>query len=396
MQSELITGGETTGAIQDGLAFRVIQFARFLRSRGFKAFSSGVTDGLRGVELVDIAAREDFFSILRMNLVSTDMEWRLFPELFNAFWGLEGCREGEARKEGEGDDDHRKDLFEENLTEESHGSKRVDGTEVQERKCLEGVAYSPVSVLEKRDLIRFRAADIPVAQLLLKGMMSPFRISISRRFRRSRRAGDIDFRRMMKKGLNSEFIPLSLAFKRKRKRLKRLVVLADVSGSMDQYARFIMPFILGLRGIASRAEVFVFSTSLSRITLLIRRSNLEKVLRDIATQVPEWSGGTRIGTSLRQLNDGYGKRYLTRRTVAIIMSDGWDLGAKNLLKKQMEVLSNSVHSVIWLNPVAGDPRYSSLSKAMEMVLPYVDHLLPADNLQCLKKVGRTLSKVMAQ
>jgi uncharacterized protein with von Willebrand factor type A (vWA) domain len=396
MSFQSIAPVDATYPTRDGLTARVVQFSRFLRSRGYKAFSSSVVDCLRGLEHVDLSVKEDFFFVLRMNLASTDMEWRLFPGLFDAFWRCERGEEDKVKSEQKRGENPCRDLLEEAPLPGVEGHKRAQVEEVQEREFLEGVAYSPVSSLEKKDLTRFQTGDIPVAQLLLRSLMSPFRVSISRRFRKCRKAGQIDFRRVMKKGIKSEGIPLTLLFKRKRKRLKRLVVVADVSGSMDRYARFIMPFILGLRGIGSKAEVFVFSTSLSRISLVIRRSSLERVLREIEKKVPEWSGGTRIGYSLRQLNEDHGKRCLTRRTVAVILSDGWDLGAKNLLKKEMETLSSSVHSVVWLNPMTGDPQYGFLSKAMEMILPYVDHLLPADSLQSLKRVGRTLSKVMGQ
>ncbi|RJR41495.1 MAG: VWA domain-containing protein [Desulfobacteraceae bacterium] len=398
MKSRVFESSDCAGGKAGGLPFKVIEFSRFLKSRGFKVFSSSVIDSLKSLELADISVREDFFSILRANLASTDMEWRLFPELFEGFWRFEEQKKDseEDREKREKNAEAQKDLLQEILVPGEEGNKRVAVEKFPEKETLEGISYSPVSAVEKRDLGRFETCDIPVAQLLLKSMMSPFRVSVSRRFRKSRKAGDIDFRKIMKKGLKSEGIPLALLFKRKRKRLKRLVVVADVSGSMDRYARFVMPFLLGLKGIGTKAEVFVFSTSLTRISLIIRRSTLERVLRDIESHVPEWSGGTRIGYSLRQLNEQYGKRFLTRRSVAVIMSDGWDLGAKNLLKKEMETISGSVHSVLWLNPMIGDSQYGFVSKAMEMVLPYVDHLLPADNLQSLKRVGRTLSKVMGQ
>lgn len=173
-----------------------------------------------------------------------------------------------------------------------------------------------------------------------------------------------------------------------------MVVLADVSGSMDRYARFVMPFILGLRGIGTRAEVFVFSTSLTQVTSILKRHGVEEVLEKMAREVPDWSGGTRIGYSLRQFSRRYGKRHLNRRTVVVILSDGWDLGARNLLVREMESLSDRVHAVIWLNPLAGDPAYAPLLRAMDGVLPYLDFLLPADSLQGLKRVGRTLARVM--
>jgi uncharacterized protein with von Willebrand factor type A (vWA) domain len=262
------------------------------------------------------------------------------------------------------------------------------------KESLEGTLYSPVALFEKRDLSQFERGDIQVAHLILKNMMACFRVAESRRFRRSKRTGDMDFRLILKRSLKVEGLPLNLYYRRRKKRLKKLVILADVSGSMDRYVRFLMPFLLGLRGIGSQPEVFVFSTSLSRITFFVRKLPVEKALSRISCEVPDWSGGTRIGESLQQFHVRYGQRHLNKRTVVVIMSDGWDLGARSLLQKEMQTLSGKVHSVIWLNPLAGDPEYRPLCRGMQAVLPYVDHLLAADSLQSLRKVGRVLSKVM--
>ena len=377
------------------LPSRIVLFSRFLRSRGFKVFPSGVTDALRGLEALDLLRGEDFFSILRMNMAATDLEWRMFPELFRAFW------EGEERNGEKGQEDPceeslpKRAVLEGQLVPAREGDRRTERGH-EDRDYLEGVAYSPVSAVENKDLSRFQVADVPVARLLLKSMMSPFRVSFSRRFRKSRKAGDVDFRRVMKNSLRSEGIPMALLFRRKRKRLKRLVLIADVSGSMECYARFVMPFILGLKGVGSKAELFVFSTSLSRITPIIRRFSTNGALEAMAKEVPEWSGGTRIGHSLCQFNERYGQRLLNHRTVVVIMSDGWDLGAKNLLKREMETLSERVHSVIWLNPLVGDLEGAPLTRAMEMVRPSIDYLLPANSMASLKRVARTLSRVIGQ
>ena len=172
------------------------------------------------------------------------------------------------------------------------------------------------------------------------------------------------------------------------------MILADVSGSMDRYARVVMPFILGLRGIGSRAEVFVFSTSLTSITSSIRHLSFEKILKNIAREVPDWSGGTRIGYSLHQFNQKQGQRLLSQQTVLVILSDGWDLGGKNLLRREMETLSRKAFSVMWLNPLAGDPDYQPICKGMKVALPYVDYFLPVDSLKSLMRVGRLLSRIM--
>jgi uncharacterized protein with von Willebrand factor type A (vWA) domain len=377
------------------LTEKVILFSRFLRRRGFKVFSSAIVDALRGLEAVDIANREDFFSALRANLVTSDLEWRIFRELFDEFWkGMVGEREEEKGKECK-EDPLEKD--EEQAMEKETGAPDPEKTDVDvpaKRECLEGSTYSPVAVLEKRDLSRFERGDIQTAQLILKNMMAPFRIAAARRFKRSRKPGDIHFRLMMKKSIKANGIPMELFYRTKKKRLKKLVILADVSGSMDRYARFVMPFIMGLKGIGSRAEVYVFSTSLTAISPILRKFSVDKVLEVIAKEVPDWSGGTRIGESLQQFVERYGHRHLNKRTVILIMSDGWDLGARKLLIRGMEAISSKVHCVIWLNPLAGDAAYRPVCGGMQAALPYVDHFLPAESLGSLKRVGKTLAKVV--
>jgi uncharacterized protein with von Willebrand factor type A (vWA) domain len=380
--------------MERNISQRVILFARFLRSHGFKAFSTGIVDALKGVQETGLQDRDDFFNILRANLVAGDMEWKLFKDLFEEFW-----RPAEEPKEKGREDREEealpsaKDLIMVAPPQRST-EDRVDLLAPGKKESLEGTLYSPVALYERRDLSQFERGDIQVAHLILKNMIASFRLAESRRFKRTKKAGNMDFRLILKRSLKVEGLPVELFYRRRKKRLKKLVILADVSGSMDRYVRFLMPFLLGLRGVGSQSEVYVFSTSLSRITFFVRKLPVEKALSRISSEVPDWSGGTRIGESLQQFHEHYGQRHLNKRTVVVIMSDGWDLGARSLLQKEMQRLSEKVHSVIWLNPLAGDPEYRPLCKGMQAVLPYVDHLLAADSLQSLRRVGRVLSKVM--
>jgi hypothetical protein len=378
-----------------GLAGEVVRFADFLKGRGFKVFQSGVHDALRSLEKIDLSKRQDFFASLRANLINTDMEWVQFTDLFEEFWSQ---KNKESKEHGmphpPPEQETRKVLSDTESLPDINPEQSAPMEDTDKKEWLEGVAYSPVSTVEKKDLGNFGKGDIQVAQLALKKIMEPYRIDISRRTRKSRKSGDMDFRRIMRKSLKNEGFPMELFFKEKKKRLKRLVVLADVSGSMDRYAQFVMPFMLGLRGVGSRAEVFVFSTSLTPVTFIIRHLSFEKALKRIAREVPEWSGGTRIGYSLHQFNQAHGHRLASQRTVVVILSDGWDLGGKELLRREMEALARKAHTVIWLNPLAGDPDYQPVCQGMRIALSYVDYFLPADSLQSLKQVGRLLSKVM--
>ena len=380
--------------LEQNTAQSVILFARFLRSHGFKVFSTGIVDALRGLQETGLQDREDFFNILRANLVAGDMEWKLFKDLFEEFWRAAQAPRQKGREDQEEEALHNPEDLIMVAPPQRSTEDRVDLLAPGKKESMEGTLYSPVALFERKDLSQFERGDIQVAHLILKNMMASFRVAESRRFKRSNKPGDLDFRLILKRSLKVEGLPIDLFYRRRKKRLKKLVILADVSGSMDRYVRFLMPFLLGLRGIGSQSEVYVFSTSLSRITFFVRKLPVEKALSRIAGEVPDWSGGTRIGESLQQFNERYGQRHLNRRTVVVIMSDGWDLGARSLLQKEMQTLSEKVHSVIWLNPLAGDPEYRPLCRGMQAVLPYVDHLLAADSLQSLRRVGRVLSKVI--
>ncbi len=381
----------------EGLVRKIIQFAAFLKDRGFKVFQSSIQDALRGLEAISLENKADFFCCLRSNLVASDLEWQQFEPLFDEFW----TRMDEPVKKAE-DDPKTPNPDAENIGDgdacqlEAKSEQSEKEKDSEDREWLEGVAYSPiVSTVEKKDLGRFNKADVQVANLALKKMMAPFKIDKSRRSRRTRKSGGMDFQRVIRKSLKTGGTPLELFYKQKKKRLKRLVILADVSGSMDRYAQFVMPFLLGLRGVGSRSEVFVFSTSLTSITFSVRHMSFEKVVSRIAREVPDWSGGTRIGFSLHQFNEIHGQRLLNQRTVVVVLSDGWDLGVKDLLRREMDHLSRKCHCVIWLNPLAGDPDYEPLCRGMNIALPYVDHFMAADSLQSLKRVGHLLSRVMA-
>lgn len=386
-----------SAARRPGLTREVVSFSRYLRDRGFRVFSSKIEESLRGLQEIDIGRKEDFFVVLRSHLASNDTEWKLFEGYFEAFWNRTG--RGEEKEPEEGDDAVRGEFPQLFPAEPSPGgaaSAEVTQDLPAEVETQEGGTFSPVPNLEKQNLSGFRKGDIQIAQLILKHMISLFRLAAAHRSNPSKKSDTLDFRRITAKSLRTGGIPLELFYRKKKKRLKKLVVLADVSGSMDRYTRFVIPFILGLRGVGNRAEVFVFSTSLTSVSPYLRRYPFDKALEVIARETPDWSGGTRIGESLRQFNEDHGERLLNRRTVVVIMSDGWDLGAKPILEKAMETLNRKTACILWLNPLPVDSEDCVLARGMRTALPYIHHFLPAHSLESLRKVGKTLSEVMIQ
>jgi len=382
-----------------GLAGVIAKFANFLKANGFKIFQSSINDALISLKYINLLNRQDVFYALRANFAKTDMEWAHFYHLFNIFWKEYLTKEKQTankQKQIPFIEDISPEEEETELTKEVQKAKNTYESRFEEQKSYqEGIGYSPVSHIEKKELTLLDDSDVNVAKLVLKQIAAPFKIQKTRRSKKGLRSGEkIDFPKMMRKSLKYEGYPVEFFFKEKKKRLKKLIILADVSGSMQRYASFVIPFLLSIKGISTKAEVFVFSTSLTRVTHIVKHLDIEDALKKIGEEVPNWAGGTRIGFSIKQFNCWNNGLLINKRAVVLILSDGWDLGSKELLRREMESLRSKVYSIIWLNPILNDPALSKMCKGMQVAMPYIDYILPANNLQELKKVGKLLTRLM--
>jgi uncharacterized protein with von Willebrand factor type A (vWA) domain len=173
-----------------------------------------------------------------------------------------------------------------------------------------------------------------------------------------------------------------------------LVIIADVSGSMERYTRLLLHFVYSLsEGLEQKVEAFVFSTRLTRITRQLHDRDVEEALRQVAHQVPDWSGGTRIGEALKTFNYKWVRRVLGQGAVVLLISDGWDRGDIDLLGKEMARLQRSCYRLIWLNPLLGSTEYEPLTRGMQAAMPYIDDFLPVHNLASLEDLAEHLKQV---
>jgi hypothetical protein len=214
---------------------------------------------------------------------------------------------------------------------------------------------------------------------------------MSRRMRAARRSHLLDMRRTVRHSLRRGGEIIELLRRRPRIQKSQVVLLCDVSGSMDLYSRFLVQFVYALQHAVSRIETFVFSTSLTRVTDALSEVELRRALDQVARTVPNWSGGTKIGASLRQFLDTYGRALLSERTVVIIISDGWDTGDAEVLAAAMRELNRRSARVVWLNPLLGGSGYEPLCQGMRVALPHVDVFAPAHNLESLRRLERHLA-----
>jgi uncharacterized protein len=365
-----------------------VRFCRLLRARGLAITPSESHDAVRALEVVDLGDRAEVHRALRTVLATRPEEFPVFDATFDAFGGGLGAAAAAAPGEGLAGPD----IPQPN----AHFPRAKDAaldfsgwTDVAEGEG-EPVGLPGVSDLEStmgKDFSSFGAVDLAEVERLAAQIARRLATRRSRRLKPSRRRGRVDLRRTVRLSLTrGELIDLA---RRERKVQKtKLVILCDVSGSMDLYSRLLLQFLYAMQNHLGRMETFVFSTRLHRITEDLRHSSYRGALARLG-DVRDWSGGTKIGESLRAFNAGWPK-LLDRDTVVIVLSDGWDTGDPAILAEALQTMRRRAGKLIWLNPLLGSPDYQPLTQGMQAALPHVDAFLPAHNLDSFRALARHL------
>ena len=378
------------GYRQGEILSHLLLFARQLKAKGLKITPDGVADAARSLAFIDLSFRQDFYSALKANFVSSPQDLAVFDALFEQFWTRIQKEESqelplpstEEQENGEACGD-----------ESPSGSQEVEVASeengVDEQELRSG--YSPEEVLVGKDFSRFFPEEEGILEREFARILSQLATRVSRRRKPTARGREIDFRRSLKRAVRhgGEMVEL-VRRKRKIKPLK-VMVICDVSGSMDASTRFMLRFLFGMKKVLDQSEFFVFSTRLTRITDILQPNRWTQALTDISRRVQDWSGGTKIGHCLQVFNERYARRMAARSSVVILISDGWDRGEAELLDAEMKRLKRRARRLIWLNPLLGTPEYQPLCLGMRTALPYVDFFLPANTLRGLRTLGDVLA-----
>jgi uncharacterized protein with von Willebrand factor type A (vWA) domain len=382
-----------------GTAPNVLAFSRVLKELGIKIGLSQTLDASRALEYVDIGRRADFQAVLRANLVSNKEEVALFERAFDLFWRARPPQESftetsdipslpsEEPQIEQGSGENLQDLLE----SFSAGESGKDGDAEQ----ISIPTYSPSESLSKKDFSDLGIEESRAIRRAILMIATKIATQVSRRKKRATKGEEVDPRSTMRKSIKYGGEIIELARRKRRIKKTRVVLLCDVSGSMDCYSRFLIQFMYGLQNELWGVETFVFSTSLSRITHLIRSKEIASALERISHSVVGWSGGTNIGRSLATFNRDFAPSLVTHRTVVVVISDGWDRGDVSVLEREMQALKRRCYKMVWLNPLLASDHYEPLCKGMQAALPYIDHFLSVHNLNSLVTLGRTLQKMVA-
>jgi uncharacterized protein len=371
----------------------MLVFGAMLRSRSLAPTTDALMQSVRALELIDVIDRGAVYLALRTLLVSRIEEQPIFDSCFDEFWRFDANRalhfEQVVRSELKGPDPTELPSLENIASKRSElAVTSMEEGEVSGAEPVDVANESDAEILTAQDFSTFGAEQLEEIAQLTAQIAKRLSRRLKRRRKPSRRRGAVDLRRSIRANLmRSEIIELR---RRSRRRGKlKLVLLCDVSGSMDLYSRFLLQFLYAIQNVFGRVETFTFATRLTRVSELLRGPSYQVALKSL-TGVRDWSGGTRIGDSLRQFNESWG-RLLDHRTIVVLLSDGWDTGNPDLLAQELLALKRRAGRVIWLNPLLGNPIYEPITRGMAAALPLVHTFAPAHNLDSLRMLARYLN-----
>jgi uncharacterized protein with von Willebrand factor type A (vWA) domain len=367
----------------DAVVRHVVTFGRVLREVGLEVGPGRVADALRGLDAVDLTRQEDVYFALRQTLVSRHDELELFDRAFSA-WFLRAPVLPPVR------------TVQSPVVQEKIGETLSDGSAGEPDDALGDpleLGASAHELLREKDFAEMTPDEYRRVKRLIQAIARNRPLRASRRRRSDPRGDRLDMRKLIRQSLRTGGDPVDRPYRARKHVPRKLVVLCDVSGSMDAYARALVLFLHAAVGSGPGVEAFAFGTRLSRLTPELETRDPESALEKCTEAVTDWGSGTRIGASLKQFNDEWGRRALSRGAIVVVVSDGWERQDPELVGREMARLARAAYAVVWVNPLKGNPEYQPLAGGMRAALPYVDRFLSGHNLRSLEELATVLAGI---
>jgi hypothetical protein len=362
-----------------------LHFGAILRGLGFDAGPARMLPFLQTLTVIDLRRPDDLRTAVHAHFGRRREELPVLDRALVAFLKADArAADGAPSDESERERGEPLTLMGRQLKVLDDDSEEAQGAEEQEV-----ASYSQAEVLRQKDFDTLTEAEMAEVRRLIRLMRLPAGLT---RSRRARAGGhdELDIRRLLRRSMRFGGELLVFSWKSPRLRPRPLVLLCDISGSMERYTRLLLNFAYALKNASTRVEAFVFATRLTRITRLLRSHDVDTALNRVTASVDDWSGGTRIGEAIESFNRRYARRVLGHGATVAIISDGWDRGDAAQMRHAIARLQRSCHRLIWMNPLMGAPGYEPLTLGLQAALPFVDDFLPAHNLANLEALGALL------
>ena len=393
----------------------LLRFGRRLRAAGITVGPGQILEFVEALDRVTLTRYDDVYHAARATLLTRPEQRVAFRAEFEQFWydllqermmPLEEFLSSDEQQSGkprQGDTpEDRKNANGQAASGEAERQVLAiegvdDGGDIGESEEYETppedvLLFSAREALRKKDFSRFTDEEIAEARRIMADMSWRLSTRETRRRQKATNGDYIDYRRTLRESMKHGGLPVDLKHRARKHRMRPLVLICDISGSMDRYARMLLRFVHTLEHGLDSVEVFVFGTRLTRITRELRKRDVDQAIEDVVASVDDWSGGTRIGEAIKAFNYDWSRRVLRSGATVVVISDGWDRGDPDLLGSEMARLQRSCRRLIWLNPLLGAPGYQPLTQGIRAALPFIDHFLPVHNLKSLEVLADLLGE----
>ncbi|NKB21086.1 MAG: VWA domain-containing protein [Alphaproteobacteria bacterium] len=386
------------------LVTNIMHFGRVLRSAGLPVGPGKILDAVSAVQTVTVTNRRDFYWALHAVFVNRRDQHEIFDQAFHIFWRDPRLLErmlGLLMPQGPAEEDGPEPEPPSRRIAEAMSPGNDEGNEEQEEKEPEleveaTLTASANELLQKMDFEDMSADEIAKAKAAIARMRLTIQNVKTRRFQASHRIDKIDMRSTLRAAMRSGGSVIPLQYRTRRKRTPPLVILCDISGSMGRYTRMLLHFMHAITNDRDRVSTFLFGTRLTNVTRHLRNKDIDIALMKCTDSVEDWSGGTRIGDSLKDFNQFWSRRVLGQGAVMLLISDGLDRDAGRGLALEMERLHKSCRRLIWVNPLLRFEGFEPKSQGIRAILPHVDEFRPVHNLESLTELIEALNSQLVR
>lgn len=375
----------------DAFLQNILLFTRTLHRAGIPVGLDQRLDLLRALAWVNIGSRAQVYHACRSLLVSRREQLPLFDSIFSRFWRRHEPELARAPRAMPRAPRHRP--HEQPFTIVTYMAFKARLADEQIDVADKAGTYSPAELLQRKEFSALTPEELERVRRLIQRLDWRVARRITRRRAPRRRGESLLMRRVLRDAARHGGVPLHLPRQERKRKPRPLVVIADISGSMEKYSRLLLQLCYSMARRLSRVECFVFGTRLTRITPQLRLRNVDRAINQAAREVIDWGGGTRIGASLHSFNRRWARRVLGRGAIVLVVSDGWEHGDPQLLAREVRTLHGRCHRLIWLNPLAGRDGYQPRTAGMAAAARHIDDLLPIHNLQSLEQLAARLASL---
>jgi uncharacterized protein with von Willebrand factor type A (vWA) domain len=364
-------------------------FTRILRQAGLPVSTEQSWDFARALTMVDIGNRDQVFHAARCLLIMRQDHLRLFETLFNRFW--RNHTDGLPPQGPKNPMAPRPPTRRKQFSIVAYMAQKARPADQEIEVTDRSRTFSSVEVLQRREFSLMTPEELRAVKHFIQEMRWQMSQRRTRRWTPESSGEKLHLRQAMRSTTKYGGVPLDLFWQSRKVKQRPFVLIADISGSMEKYARLMLQFFYSVSHSFGDVESFVFGTRLTRITPQLKLNNIDRAIDQAAREIVDWSGGTRIGESLGTFNRSWGRRVLRRGAIVLIVSDGWERGDVSELRREMVYLQRRCHRLIWLNPLLGKSTYQPLVEGIAAALPFIDDFLPIHNLQSLTALSKHLA-----